>query len=137
MNLDEARQILTEHSKSKRNGSFAPGSELSAKLLNPVCGDHVEMRARIDNGVLKDVGFATKACAICSASASLLSGEANGWTVERSREMKNLFEAAVTQREDEAWPEELQAFRSFEHLRLNPRRRGCAILPWLALVKLT
>lgn len=136
MNLDEARQVLSEHAKSKRNGQFEPRAELTAKLLNPICGDQVEMRARIENGIFRDVGFAARACAICSASASLLSEAASGWTVGDARDLKGLFEKAVTQSADESWPEELNAFRSFEHLRLNPRRRGCAILPWLALVRL-
>jgi nitrogen fixation NifU-like protein len=136
MTLETAREILTAHSKSKRNGVFAPGAEFRAQMLNPVCGDQVEMRARFQDERVVDVGFAAKACAICTASASLLSEAANGWSSEKILSLRMRFEKLITAQAEVGWPEELEAFRSFEHLRVNPRRRACAILPWMALEKL-
>lgn len=135
MNLDSARDLLIRHSKSTRNGVFPPNTDRTGRLLNPLCGDQVEFRVRIVENRIESLGFATKACAICAASASLLAETAEGQDIDEMQSLRAEFEAAVSDSETAAWPTRLLAFASFAHLRVNPRRRACAILPWLALAK--
>lgn len=133
MNVNEAREILTQHSKSKKNGLLPASFTHEHQLTNPICGDHVHLRFEIDQGVIRAVGFKAKACAICTASSSLLCEEVQGRRAENAVDLSHVFERAVVGRAEDAWPELLSSLSSFHHLRVNPSRRTCALLPWIAL----
>jgi nitrogen fixation NifU-like protein len=135
VNLDQARTILSDHSRSKRNGIFPEKFSHEGKLTNPLCGDHVEIKILTDHGKIQDIGFKTVACAICSASTSLIASQVKGMQVEVVLEMGNIFERSILEREDMSWPVEILSYSCFEHLRVNPSRRMCALLPWVALKK--
>jgi nitrogen fixation NifU-like protein len=133
LNLDEARRVLTEHSRSKRNGVFPQLPTHQHQLTNPICGDHVQLQLEIKSGHIEVAGFRAKGCAICTASSSMLCDEVKGKSASVAVDLSNLFEKAVTSSVDEAWPSSLQSLSSFMHLRVNPSRRTCALLPWIAL----
>lgn len=135
MNPENARDVLIRHSKSPKNGIFPADTDRVGRLLNPICGDQVEFRIRVEADCIRAVGFSTRACAICSASASILSEAVEGLRIQDVHDLRSEFEDAVSGSEDALWPHTLIAFISFSHLRINPRRRACAILPWLALAK--
>ncbi len=42
------------------------------RKLNPLCGDDITIEILVDNNVISDVKFSGKGCALCIASASLL-----------------------------------------------------------------
>lgn len=133
MNLTEAREILTQHSKSKKNGLFPPHYTHEHQLTNPICGDHVQLRFEVGEGMIRAAGFKAKACAICTASSSLLCEEVQGKRAEVAVDLSHSFERAVVAKAEDAWPEILSSLSSFNHLRVNPSRRTCALLPWIAL----
>lgn len=135
MNLESARDVLIRHSKSAKNGIFPANTDRVGRLLNPICGDQVEFRIRVEEDCIQSIGFSTRACAICSASASILSEAVAGLRTNDVLDLRSEFEDAVSGSEDAPWPHKLTAFVSFSHLRVNPRRRACAVLPWLALAK--
>ena len=43
------------------------------KSKNPLCGDEIEISLVVENDVIKDMGYQSKSCIYCEASASLLS----------------------------------------------------------------
>ena len=43
-----------------------------AKNKNPICGDEIEIRLKINNDKILDFGYQSKSCIYCQASASLL-----------------------------------------------------------------
>ena len=45
---------------------------------NPLCGDRITMQLTVQDGVVTDVGFTGRGCAISQASASLLTDEIKG-----------------------------------------------------------
>lgn len=131
MNLEIAREILTAHAKSRKNGIFPSGADQIAKLTNPICGDHVEIRFRIEEGLVKEAGHIAKACAICCASASLLCEWLRDRSFAQIISCSEDFERTLG--ESEPWPGNLEDFSCFVHLRTNPARRACALLPWIAM----
>ncbi len=133
MNLDLAREKLMDHSRSTKNGQFPLAANLEAKLTNPVCGDHVELKIHLDENKIIEAGFKAKACAICSASASLLAETVRGIHLTDAIKMGQTFEASVMESEQAPWPENILALNCFEHLRVNPARKMCALLPWVVL----
>ena len=44
-----------------------------SKYKNKTCGDIIEMRVNIKKNIIQDIGYQTKSCVYCQASASLLS----------------------------------------------------------------
>lgn len=133
MSLEAARALLVEHSQSKKNGKFPALFTHSGKLTNPVCGDHIELKFHLDQNRILEAGFSAQACAICTASASLLCQEVKGLSVESSDSLGKKFEDALLTSAEQIWPESLRPLMSFQHLRINQSRRSCALLPWIAL----
>ena len=59
---------------------------IAHEAFNPLCGDRVRLEARVEDGVLCDVAFSANACALCTASASLLTERARGMnTIDAAR----------------------------------------------------
>lgn len=134
MNLEVARTILLKHSRSDQNGIFPQLSTHSAKMTNPVCGDHVELKLEInDEQVIKAAGHKASACAICCASADILCHEIKEQTITNVLMMAKFFEQGIIESPEIPWPNEVKNLLCFEHLKVNPARKMCALLPWLAL----
>ena len=53
-------------------GSLA-GANAVAEDVNPLCGDRVRMELRVDDGIVTAARFAGDSCAICTASADVVS----------------------------------------------------------------
>ena len=105
----------------------------SSALMNPRCGDHVRLEIRCVENVILEIGFAAKGCAICAASASLLCELVKGCQCLQSLDFADRFEKSVVASVEERWPDSILRLQSFAHLRVNPARRACAFLPWMAL----
>lgn len=135
MNSEAVRALLNEHARSPLNGELPPGAQFTGKLVNPVCGDSVELHLLADGETLTSVGFRAQGCAICSASASLLRKALTGRTFTAALECSLQFEAALLSPQEAAWPALLCDLICFEHLRVNHSRRMCALLPWVVLRK--
>jgi nitrogen fixation NifU-like protein len=61
--------------------------EIKFKDSNPSCGDEIEIEAKIENGIIKEIKFNGKGCAISLASAELLTQHLKGKKIE---EIKNI-----------------------------------------------
>jgi nitrogen fixation NifU-like protein len=82
---------------------------------NMLCGDRVRMEVAVRDGVVVDAAFAASACAIATASASLLTDRVRGRAVDDA--LRTDEESVVTA---------LGAG-------VPAARRGCAVLPWRVL----
>lgn len=133
MNKEMIRDYLLEHSRSSLNGSFPHESHYSARITNPICGDHVELRIKTNGEHIQEAGYKAVACAICSASASLLTEVIKGRKKEEAIHYGALLEKTIMENKHNSWPQEIQSLICFEHLRENPSRRMCALLPWVVL----
>ena len=66
------REIILDHSKNPRNFGELDPADLTAEDTNPLCGDQIRMDLRLDGGVVSDVKFSGRGCAVSLASASIL-----------------------------------------------------------------
>lgn len=133
MDKEEIRKYVLDHAKSSRNGIFPTPYNLCASLKNPLCGDWVEIKILAENQIITKIGYEARACAICSASASLMSESCEGKSFQMLHEWIELFETSLSHDESSLWPLELEHLRCFSHLRKNITRRVCALLPWVTL----
>ena len=70
---DLYQEVILDHSRSPRNFGHHEPSNREAKGNNPLCGDKFTIYALVEDGIVKDVSFEGRGCAISTASASLMS----------------------------------------------------------------
>jgi nitrogen fixation protein NifU and related proteins len=63
--------------RPRRRGDL-PDSTAVAEDVNPLCGDRVRVAVRIENGAVADARFSGDSCAICTASADVVTELAIG-----------------------------------------------------------
>ena len=84
--MDEIyREVILEHAKHPQNYGTLEAPDVSQEEYNPLCGDRVRLDLRISDGVITDVRFSGRGCAISQASASLLTDELLGMPVETAK----------------------------------------------------
>ena len=70
---DLYQKVILDHNKSPRNFGELVGDCFYAERDNPVCGAQVKLMLRAnENNLVGTIKFTAKGCAICIASASML-----------------------------------------------------------------
>ncbi len=75
---DFYRDYILDHYRNPRNFGTLERADVEAEDLNPLCGDQIRMQLKVDQGVVTDVKFSGKGCAISQASASMLTERIKG-----------------------------------------------------------
>jgi nitrogen fixation protein NifU and related proteins len=83
---DLYRELILEHAKHPHNAGTLEAPDVTHEEHNPLCGDRVRIDLRIEDGVIADVRFSGRGCAISQASASLLTDELRGMPVEQAKQ---------------------------------------------------
>lgn len=81
------REYILDHYKNPRNFGRIEAPDVSHEEYNPLCGDMVGMDFRLRDGVIEDVMFHGRGCAISQASASLMTERLKGMTLETARQI--------------------------------------------------
>ena len=128
------QEVLLEHHKSPRHYGALEGRTHGAVAYNPLCGDRVEVHLRLDaEGRVTAVGFEAAACAICTASASIMSEALAGREASGLSDLRERLEALLTRgpaaEPDTASDGPLAALAGVADF---PSRLRCARLPWEA-----
>lgn len=79
---DFYRDYILDHYRNPRNFGTLEHPDVQAEDLNPLCGDQIQMQLKIDDGVVSDVRFSGKGCAISQASASMITETVKGMRLE-------------------------------------------------------
>jgi nitrogen fixation NifU-like protein len=79
---DLYRDYILEHYRHPHNFGVLETPTAKYEGANPLCGDRITMMLDVEGGVVRDVAFTGRGCAISQASASLLTDEIKGKTVE-------------------------------------------------------
>ncbi len=75
---DFYRDYILDHYRHPRNFGRLERYDVEAEDLNPLCGDQIRMELKLEDGVVSDVRFSGKGCAISQASASMLTERVKG-----------------------------------------------------------
>jgi nitrogen fixation NifU-like protein len=79
---DLYRDYILEHYRHPHNFGVLDAPTAKYEGANPLCGDRITMMLDVQDGVVRDVAFTGRGCAISQASASLLTDEIRGKKVE-------------------------------------------------------
>ena len=132
---DLYQQVILDHHRRPRNHHAIPGAALSAEGYNPLCGDRVKVEVAVDAaGRYADVGFTGSGCAICTASASMMTESVRGKTPAEAETLFRSFQELVKgERDPEDLEGQLGKLAVFAGVREFPVRVKCATLPWHTL----
>ncbi|HEY8175312.1 MAG TPA: iron-sulfur cluster assembly scaffold protein [Gemmatimonadaceae bacterium] len=106
---------VLEHFRRPRNQRTLDRPTAAHEGFNPLCGDRVRIELEVEGAVIRAAAFTANACAICTASASLLTERVSGESVDVASRLTD---------------EEVLADLGAD---LPAARRLCAILPVRAL----
>ena len=128
------QEIILDHYKRPHGRGLRDPYNGHAHQVNPTCGDEIDMRVQLEDGVLTDVSYDGAGCSISQASASVLFDLVEGRKVDDAMERFEAFSALVAGRGDVVPDEELlEDGIAFVGVAKYPARVKCALLPWMAL----
>jgi nitrogen fixation NifU-like protein len=128
------QEVVLDHNKKPRNwGSLADATH-RAEGLNPLCGDHIWVALKVQDGLIEKIVFEGESCAICKASASMMTANVKGRQIEHAERLVQEFRDMATGRLNPATqPSQLGRLVVFAGVKDLPSRVKCAILPWHTL----
>jgi nitrogen fixation NifU-like protein len=129
---DLYQQLILDHNRSPRNRRHLESPDRSAEGYNPLCGDRVRIQVKVRDGVIEDVAFEGSGCAISTASASMLTEQVKGRTVEEAVELFKRFHDLLAGAEA-GNGSNLGKLEAFAGVRRYPARVKCATLAWHTL----
>ena len=127
------QEVILDHNRKPRNWGVLADATHQAEGHNPLCGDHLKLTLKVGGGKVEAVNFEGESCAICKASASMMTTAVKGKSGSDAEEMIREFRDMATGKLDPAAPNHLGRLTVFAGVRDLPTRVKCAILPWHTL----
>ncbi|MBI2397173.1 MAG: SUF system NifU family Fe-S cluster assembly protein [Xanthomonadales bacterium] len=117
-------ETVLAHNRTPRHcGCLADATHRGA-AENALCGDQLDFALRVRNDRVEAAMFDGEACAIATASASMLADALHGAPIATvaaiAAELHTMFAGGAPARGD---------FAAFAELRHHPARQRCALLP--------
>ncbi|MCX8197487.1 MAG: iron-sulfur cluster assembly scaffold protein [Candidatus Micrarchaeota archaeon] len=110
-NADLYRENIIEHYKRPRNFEKLEDFSTEAEEHNPLCGDRIKVWIKVEGKKIAKIGWQAQACAICTASASMLSERVKGESLQNAKKADK------------------RLVLSLIGIDPGPARLGCALLP--------
>ena len=136
--MDELRELYQEvfldHNKNPKNFRELEVPTHTSEGYNPLCGDRVHLFLKIENGRIADIGFTGSGCAISKASASVMTTEIKGKSIEESKELFKKFQKVITGADQQIDVSKMGKLAVFAGVREFPVRVKCAALAWHTLL---
>ncbi|MCC7079361.1 MAG: SUF system NifU family Fe-S cluster assembly protein [Burkholderiales bacterium] len=128
------QDVILDHNRKPRNFGKLAAASHQAEGLNPLCGDHIWVYLRLKDAQVDAIGFDGQSCAICKASASMMTHAVKGKSVTAAEELAQEFrDMALGRLDPESAEHHLGRLKVFAGVRDLPTRVKCAILPWHTL----
>jgi nitrogen fixation NifU-like protein len=135
--LDQIRdlyqEVVFDHNRNPRNFRVIDDATRQIDGFNPLCGDRITLYLKLHDGVIEDVSFQGKGCAISTASASIMTEVVRGLTEQQAHELFETFHRITTGQDDGMQLEELGKLAVLAGVRAYPARVKCATLAWHSL----
>jgi nitrogen fixation NifU-like protein len=126
---DLYQEIILDHAKRPMNKGVLKDATVTVPAENPSCGDELTLQLRVAGDRIDDVRFTGQGCAICMASASMMTRAVKGKPCAEAAELFQKVHDGV-QGTGEMPKGEISALGG---VRDFPQRVKCALLAWEAL----
>jgi nitrogen fixation NifU-like protein len=126
------QEIILDHASHPRNRGKVPSPDATVEADNPLCGDEITLTVKAgEDDSIEAIQFEGNACAICTASTSMMTLKCKGQSADTIRKLSAQFQRMLTaENKEESCPGDLKVFAG---VREFPMRVKCATLPWHAL----
>ncbi|HEY6104328.1 MAG TPA: SUF system NifU family Fe-S cluster assembly protein [bacterium] len=132
MALDDLyREVILDHYSHPRNKGELPDPDIKVEGANPLCGDELSIFVKLDGGRVAEVRFHGRGCSISQASASMMTEQIKGKTLDEARALAGRFKAMM--QGESVSEDELGELTVLQGVRKFPVRVKCATLSWVAL----
>jgi nitrogen fixation NifU-like protein len=128
------QEVILDHNRKPRNWGTLADATHQAEGVNPLCGDRLQLQLKLSDDTVQAIAFEGESCAICKASASMMTATVKGKGQAEAEELIQQFRDMATGKLDTAQqPHRLGRLTVFSGVRDLPTRVKCAILPWHTL----
>lgn len=132
MALDDLyRELILDHYSRPRNRGEMADPDIKVEGANPLCGDELSVYVKVAGGTIADVRFVGRGCSISQASASMMTEQIKGKTLNEARALVERFKAMM--HGHPVTEDELGDLMALQGVRKFPVRIKCATLSWVAL----
>ena len=88
---DLYREVILDHYQHPHNHGILPDPDITFEDSNPLCGDKIRVDLKVKDNVVQEVRFSGKGCAISQASASMLTDELVGKSLDEIKKIDKEF----------------------------------------------
>jgi nitrogen fixation NifU-like protein len=127
------QEVILDHNRKPRNFGALEHASHHAEGHNPLCGDHISVALDFDGERIGGIAFDGESCAICKASASMMTVSVKGKTREDAETLIQEFRDMATGKREAGGQHHIGRLAVFAGVRDLPTRVKCAILPWHTL----
>ncbi len=134
MDSELRREIILDNytnpfHKETKNEGF-----LKANANNVSCIDNINIYIKVENDVIVDAYFDGEACAISTASTSIMVKRIIGMTLKEATNYINNFNNMVNEKEYNK--DDMKEELAFDEIYKQESRKTCATLPTAGLIKI-
>ena len=127
------QELILDHNRKPRNYGILECPSHHAAGHNPLCGDHIDVALNLSGECIDCIAFQGASCAICKASASMMTVAVKGKTRAEAETLIHEFTDMATGKLDLSGDHNIGRLVVFAGIVDLPVRVKCAILPWHTL----
>ncbi len=135
MDKELKREIIIDNYQNPYNRKTVDDSSyIKINTNNESCIDNLDIYFKVDNGIIKDVGFNGEACAISTSATSIMLRSLINKSIEEVKELLINYINMINEKEYDK--ELLKELNVYDEIYLQPNRKNCALLPAKAVDRL-
>ena len=135
MNEELKKMIILENYQNPKNrGLIKDDTYKYINTNSESCIDQIDLQAKLDNGIIKDIRFDGEACAICTSSTSIMINTLLDKNLEEAKSIISNFENMIEEKEYDK--ELIKEAVVYSDIAKQPNRKKCALLTWQGMKKI-
>jgi nitrogen fixation NifU-like protein len=129
------RQIIMDHYENPRNHKLTDDDSYESVNMDlDTCVDNIDLQAKISDNTIEDIRFDGEACAISTASTSIMSELLIGKTIDEAKIIIDNFNNMIYEKEYDA--DIIEEAIAFMNTHKQANRIKCATLGWMGIEKI-
>ena len=125
--------ILDNYNNPENKETVTDETYIKTNTNNSSCIDNIDIWLKVESNVIKDIKFNGEACAISTASTSIMTKELIGKTIDEALNYIKNFDNMVEENEYDR--DYLGEALVFDEIYKQANRKNCALLPYKGLIK--
>ena len=134
MDKELSREIILENFQNPINKENIDDNRYNlVNSKNPNCIDNLDIKVLIEDNIIKDIKFMGEACAISTASTSIMIKNLIGKNINDAKNFINNFYHMCDEEEYDS--NILNEALAFQDIYKQSNRKNCALLPYKGILK--